>query len=143
MKDNPLDEEEDLFNLDSLRWHPPEPKSPFDGKPKFSVGMSFQRDGIRYYVKEGDRCEGDMIISFDLLSPKVTPKISHLLILADFKSQVEENSYGPNGKRKRGGQGAWYLFNRIKMAMLKGWLVAADLTDEEATKARLRRMGEL
>jgi hypothetical protein len=103
----------------------------FDDKPKFYIGQKFERDGVIYRVRAGNRCEGDMVLEFYLVrSGWHRPTIAHTCILADFKSQVEENNYGQNGRVKKG-LGALFLQKRIEEAFTGGWLVAANRTAQE------------
>lgn len=92
----------------------------------FAVGNNFSDGAFEYRVVAGKNCEGDMIIECRLPgSGWHRPKISHTLILVNFKFQVEENNYGANGKKKRG-RGGWYLLEKIRRACLNGWEVEAE-----------------
>lgn len=107
----------------------------------FEPGMQFSRDGIMFRTLPGTRCGNDMVIEISLDGGVhwKRPHISLILILTDFKCQVEENNYGSNNGQVSRGQGAWYLLKRIISAWKDGWEIAADKTAFEAAQARLRR----
>lgn len=111
---------------------------PASNKPVFRVGDVIRDGVITYRVIQGRHCPGDMVIQFTLDGHNwVTPKISHTLILADFKWQVEENNYGRAGQIMRG-KGGQKLLDRINYACRFGWKEAAEITAEERARKEQR-----
>jgi hypothetical protein len=107
---------------------------------KFAPGQEFERNGVQYRVLSGDRCEGDMVLEFRVAGWH-RPTIAHSLIAIEFKFQVEQNNYGPNGKLRKGGRGGWMLIDAIKEACRYGWESVAERILGERERAARRREG--
>lgn len=108
-------------------------------KQQFYAGQVFVHDGIEYRILAGNRCAGDLVLEFrQLYNGWFRPKIAHTLILVAFKSQVEENNYGPHGEVKPG-NGYRYLWWALRSAAMDGWQGAASRVLGEARQARERR----
>lgn len=109
----------------------------------FYSGQSFEYASVRYRVRNGNRCEGDLVIEFSTDGGRSwhRPAIAHTLILIDFKYQVEENNYGALGKIKRGGLGGWKLLQAIMAAVSNGWESEAEKIKRE--RAELQKRNDL
>lgn len=96
----------------------------------FYAGQEFEFDGVQYRILPGNRCRDDLVLEFRVVGWH-RPKIAHTLILCDFKFQVEQNNYGPNGKIQKA-RGGWYLIDAIKSACHRnGWRVVANRIENE------------
>jgi len=106
------------------------------GQPvkQFKVGDEFEHRGVRYRVLAGDRTVGDMVLEINIGSGWYRPTISHTLILAAFKFQVEENNY-PR-PRYRGG---YKLIAAITEACKYGWQDVAERIELERSRRNVRR----
>lgn len=100
----------------------------------FYAGQEFAHKGVRYRVREGTRCQGDIVLEF-CIDGWYRPHIAHTFILAAFKYQVEENNYGKEGKIKRGFGGA-YLLDALKRACVNGWQLEAEVIEQQRNKIK-------
>lgn len=107
---------------------------------RFYVGQQFAWDGAYFRVRQGDRCDGDMVLDMSLDRGKtwVSPPIAWNLIFTAFKFGVEENNYGPKGKIKRG-YGGRYLMDALISAATGDWLEKAIKIEGQAERAKSNR----
>lgn len=110
---------------------------------RWQSGMSVSTgDGLNWRVAKGAKTPGDLVLEVQTTTGWQRVKMSAGFLMADFLAENEDQLVADGYFPKTAAGGDYYL-RYLRMAVTKGWQVAATQVEEDREARRARELGRI